>query len=100
MLVTPKNGTACLTFTLVTVATAITHLTNNRFNSSNGSQWTRRYHGAESGPTPGTRPKQNPAKLRSCSHEGVSAAALEFALCPPHGAQYIQCSRRLAWGEK
>jgi hypothetical protein len=30
MLVTPKNGTACLTFTLVTVATAIIHLTNNR----------------------------------------------------------------------
>src|ERR1700686_3661471 len=38
MLVTPKNGTACLTFTLVTVATAILHLTNNPLNSSNGSQ--------------------------------------------------------------
>src|SRR5579862_6051829 len=31
MLVTPKNGTACLTFTLVTVATAITHLTKTLF---------------------------------------------------------------------
>jgi hypothetical protein len=28
-LVTPKNGTTCLTFTLVTVATATIHLTNN-----------------------------------------------------------------------
>src|SRR5579863_436422 len=31
MLVTPKNGTACLTFTLVTVATAIIHLTKTLF---------------------------------------------------------------------
>jgi hypothetical protein len=29
MLVTPKNGTLCLTLTLVTVATARIHLTNN-----------------------------------------------------------------------
>ncbi len=29
MLVTPKNGTACLMLTLVTVATVIIHLTNN-----------------------------------------------------------------------
>ncbi len=38
MLVTPKKGTACLTFTVGTVAAGIIHLTNSRRYSSNGRQ--------------------------------------------------------------
>jgi hypothetical protein len=37
-LVTPKNGTACFTLTLVTVATAMIHLPNNVVDSSKRSQ--------------------------------------------------------------